>query len=120
MTRRYQRTATAITSRGNQYPAGAEEPSVELITATASRPAARSPNATEPLEIVLTPIFIRTRIPHLENPQRAIVGIAIAHLEPDHLPLALGRGHNFRLAESTTTAVLIIIVWLVGWTTLGA
>ena len=34
------------------------------------------------LEVVLTPIFIRTRIPHFMNLQRAVVGIATAHLEP--------------------------------------
>jgi hypothetical protein len=73
------------------------------------------------LEIVLTPIFIRTRIPHLGDLQRAVVGIATARLEPGQLPLAFGGGgHDFRLTESTTTAVLVIIAWLIGWTVLGA
>lgn len=73
------------------------------------------------LEIVLTPIFIRTRIPHLENLQRSVIGVATAHLEPGQLPLAFGGGgHDFRLTESTTTAVLVILAWLVGWTALGA
>jgi hypothetical protein len=73
------------------------------------------------LEVVLTPIVIRTRIPHLEGLQRAVIGAATAHLEPGQLPLAFGGGgHDYRLTESTTTAVLVILVWLVGWTALGA
>jgi hypothetical protein len=73
------------------------------------------------LEIVLTPIFIRTRIPHLENLQRADIGIATAHLEPAQLPLAFGGGeHDFRLTESTTTAICVILAWLIGWSIFGA
>jgi hypothetical protein len=73
------------------------------------------------LEIILTPIVIRSRIPHMENLQRTVVGVATGHLEPGQLPLALaGGGHDFRLTESTTTAVLVIIAWLIGWTIIGA
>ncbi len=79
------------------------------------------------LEIVLTPIFSRARIPHLENVQRAVVGLATAHLEPGGLPLVFGGGGGpggpgraLLLPESTTVAVLVIIAWLVGWTALGA
>jgi hypothetical protein len=73
------------------------------------------------LEVVLTPIVIRARIPHLENLQRAVVGVATAHVEPSQLPLALGGGgQDFRLPESTTTAVCVILAWLIGWTILGA
>ena len=73
------------------------------------------------LEIVLTPIVIRVQIPHLGDLQRAVVGAATAHLEPGQLPLALGGGGNdFRLTESTTTAVCVILAWLIGWTVLGA
>jgi hypothetical protein len=73
------------------------------------------------LEIVLTPIFIRAKIPHFGNVQRAVVGIATAHLEPGRLPLLFGGGgHDFRITESTTTAVLVILAWLIGWTVLGA
>jgi hypothetical protein len=73
------------------------------------------------LEIVLTPIFIRTKIPHLENLQRSVVGIATAHLEPGQLPLVFGGGGNdFRITESTTTAVIVILAWLIGWTILGS
>jgi hypothetical protein len=73
------------------------------------------------LEIILTPIAIRAQIPHFVNVQRAVVGIATAHLEPGQLPLAFGGGgHDFRVTESTTTAIFVIIAWLVGWTGLGA
>jgi hypothetical protein len=73
------------------------------------------------LEIILTPIAIRTRIPHFLNVQRGIVGVATAHLEPGQLPLAFGGGgHDFRVTESTTTAICVILAWLIGWTGVGA
>jgi len=73
------------------------------------------------LEIILTPIFARAHIPHFENVQRAVVGLATAHLEPKALPLALGgaRGVDL-LPESTTVAICVIAAWLGGWTILGA
>ena len=73
------------------------------------------------LEIILTPIAIRTRIPHFINAQRGIIGVATAHLEPGQLPLAFGGGgQDFRVTESTTTAICVILAWLIGWTILGA
>jgi hypothetical protein len=82
------------------------------------------------LEIVLTPIFSRARIPHFLNLQRAVVGVATAHLEPGGLPLAFGgggggggpggAGRSLLLPETTTVAVCVIVAWLVGWTVLGA
>lgn len=73
------------------------------------------------LEIVLTPIVIRVQIPHFINVQRAVVGVATAHLEPGQLPLAFGGGgHDYRVTETTTTAVIVIVGWLIGWTLLGA
>jgi len=78
------------------------------------------------LEIVLTPIFSRARLPHFENLQRSVVGVATAHLEPGALPLAFGGGGpngghaGLLLPESTTVAVCVIVAWLVGWTALGA
>ena len=73
------------------------------------------------LEVILTPIVIRAQIPHMANLQRAVVGVATAHLEPGQLPLALGGGgRDYRLTESTTTAVLVILAWLIGWTAIGA
>jgi hypothetical protein len=73
------------------------------------------------LEIILTPILVRAQIPHMENLQRGVVGVATAQLEPGQLPLALGGGgRDFRITESTTTAVLVILGWLVVWTVVGA
>jgi hypothetical protein len=80
------------------------------------------------LEVVLTPIFSRARIPHLSNLQRAVVGLATAHLAPGGLPVlggggggpAGGGGNSALLPESTTVAVCIIIAWLVCWSVLGA
>lgn len=73
------------------------------------------------LEIILTPIAIRTHIPHFENLQRGIIGVATAHLEPGQLPLVFGGGgQDFRITESTTTAICVILGWLIGWTVLGA
>jgi hypothetical protein len=73
------------------------------------------------LEVILTPIFARAHIPHFSNLQRAVVGLATAHIEPGALPLAFGgaRGVDL-LPESTTVAVCVIVAWLVGWTVLGA
>jgi len=80
------------------------------------------------LEVVLTPILSRARIPHLSNLQRAVVGLATAHLAPGGLPVlggggggpAGGSGNPGLLPESTTVAVCVIIAWLVGWSILGA
>jgi hypothetical protein len=73
------------------------------------------------LEIILTPIAIRARIPHFINAQRGIIGVATAHLEPGQLPLPLGGGGaDFRVTESTTVAICVILAWLIGWTVLGA
>jgi len=80
------------------------------------------------LEVILTPIFSRARIPHLANLQRAVVGLATAHLAPGGLPVlggggggpAGGSGNPGLLPESTTVAVCVIVAWLVGWTILGA
>jgi len=73
------------------------------------------------LEIILTPIIIRVRLPHMINLQRAVVGGATARLEPSQLPLAFGGGgHDYRLPETATTAVIVILAWVVGWTILGA
>ena len=80
------------------------------------------------LEVVLTPILSRTRIPHLSNLQRAVVGLATAHLTPGGLPVlggggggpSGGAGNTGLLPESTTVAVCVIVAWLVGWSRLGA
>lgn len=73
------------------------------------------------LEIIITPIALRVQIPHFVNVQRAVIGVATAHLEPGQLPLAFGGGgHDYRLTETTTTAVCVILAWTLGWTAVGA
>ncbi len=80
------------------------------------------------LEIVLTPILSRANIPHLINFQRSVVGLAVAHLEPSGLGFVFGggggpdggQGTSLLVPESRTTAVCVIIAWLVGWTALGS
>lgn len=80
------------------------------------------------LEVILTPIFARVKIAHLENLQRAVVGLATAHLAPGGLPVfggggggpAGGSGNPGLLPESTTVAICVIVAWLVGWSVLGA
>jgi hypothetical protein len=70
--------------------------------------------------MILTPIVSAADLPHLENLQRSVVGLAVAHLEPAGLPMA-GPGAGLSLLpESATQAVCVIIAWLVGWTILGA
>jgi hypothetical protein len=80
------------------------------------------------LEVILTPILSRARIPHLSNLQRAVVGLATAHLAPGGLPVlggggggpGGGSGNPHLLPESTTVAICVIVAWLVGWSVLGA
>ncbi|HWD23902.1 MAG TPA: hypothetical protein VG368_00405 [Acidimicrobiales bacterium] len=80
------------------------------------------------LEVVLTPILSRARLPHLSNLQRAVVGLATAHLAPSGLPVlggggggpTGGSGNPGLLPESTTVASCVIAAWLVGWTIVGA
>jgi hypothetical protein len=81
------------------------------------------------LEVVLTPIVSYVRIPKLIDLQRAVVGLATAHLEPRGLPVALaghggapgtGQGVARLVPETTTVAVCVIVAWVVAWTALGA
>ena len=73
------------------------------------------------LEVVVTPIVLRVKVPHLQDFERAVVGAATAHLEPGQLPVAFGGGgRDYRLTESTTTAICVILAWIVVWTALGA
>jgi hypothetical protein len=77
------------------------------------------------LEVILTPIMMQARVPYLINVQRAVVGIATAHLEPKGLSHVFGagggpNGRAMLIPETTTVAVIVIIAWLVGWTALGA
>lgn len=76
------------------------------------------------LELVLTPLAVRAHLPHLINLQRAVIGAAMAHVEPGGLPAPFGggspAGQALALHESTAVAVLVIVAWIVGWTCLGA
>ena len=82
------------------------------------------------LQMILTPILSAVNIPHLQDLQRSVIGLAIAHLEPSALPMAfglpgvaggLGRpGAQSPLPESATQAACVIIAWLAAWMILGA
>jgi hypothetical protein len=79
------------------------------------------------LEVILTPIFSRARIPHFINAQRAVVGLATAHLAPGGLNVLGGGGGgpggtgvSELLPETRTVAILVIVAWLIVWTILGA
>jgi len=81
------------------------------------------------LELILTPLFSRHVIPYMLNVERAIVGVAMLHIEPGGLPTPLGGGgpggggglsRNLLIPESTLVASLVIVGWLVFWTAIGA
>jgi hypothetical protein len=76
------------------------------------------------LEVIITPIASRARLPHMVNLQRAIVGVATAHLEPGGLPSPFGGNGPMDRAlmvhETTVAAVCVIVAWLAVWTVLGA
>jgi hypothetical protein len=82
-------------------------------------------------QIILTPILSSISIPHLQDLQRSLVGLAMAHLEPSGLAMAaalpgitggVGRpgAAQSPLPESTTQAACVILAWLACWTILGA
>jgi hypothetical protein len=82
-------------------------------------------------QLILTPILSRISIPHLQDLQRSLVGLAMAHLEPSGLAMAAalpgiaggvgrpGATHSL-LPESATQAACVVIAWLAGWTIIGA
>jgi hypothetical protein len=76
------------------------------------------------LEVILTPLLLRAHIPHMINFQRSIVGVAMDHLGPAAMPIALGGGGPGDLASivhmTRGWAYLVVVAWLVGWTALGA
>ena len=84
------------------------------------------------LEVILTPALARSYIPHFINLQRSLVGLATVHLEPAglHLPLLFGGGGQRvgpsgriitpLVPESHAWAAIVIVIWLVSWTALGA
>jgi hypothetical protein len=81
-------------------------------------------------QLIVTPILSAVDIPHLQDLQRSVVGLAVARLEPSGLPIgaalpgvtgSVGRGTGpSPLPESATVAVCVIIAWLAAWTILGA
>jgi hypothetical protein len=83
------------------------------------------------LELILTPIFSRAVIAYMLNVQRAIVGVAMLHIEPGNLPTPFtgggpggggggGLGRELLRPESTLVASLVIVGWIVFWTAVGA
>ena len=75
------------------------------------------------LEVILTPLFSHSVIPHLINVQRGLVGLATAHLEPSGLPHVFGGGQGgvaSLVPESIPVSIIVIVTWLVVWTALGA
>jgi hypothetical protein len=81
------------------------------------------------LELILTPILSHNVISHLLNVQRGVVGIAMLHIEPANLPTPFsggggggggGLGRALLIPESTLTASLVIVGWIVFWTAIGA
>ena len=83
------------------------------------------------LELILTPLFSRHVISHLVNLERGIVGVAMLHIEPGNLPTPFsgggpggggggGLGRLLLIPESTLTSSLVIVVWIVLWTAVGA
>lgn len=76
------------------------------------------------LEVILTPLFLRTHIPHMINAQRSIVGVAMDHLRPAAMPIALGGGgpvDQAGIVQMTRGwAYVVVVAWLVAWTALGA
>jgi hypothetical protein len=75
-------------------------------------------------QVMLSPLLARPAIPHAINLQRAMIGLAMEHIEPNGLPLVFSgmRGGGFVTSlppESTFLAVCVIVAWLVGWTLLG-
>jgi hypothetical protein len=76
------------------------------------------------LEVILTPILLHNPIDHFVNAQRALVGLAMNHIEPSALPRVFGGmragGGNVGVTESTPAAISVIVAWAVGWTALGA
>jgi len=80
-------------------------------------------------QIIVTPILAGVAIPHLQDLQRSVVELAMAHLEPSGLPIAaglpgitggVGGPGSAVLSESATQASCVILAWLAGWTILGA
>ena len=77
------------------------------------------------LELILTPIVSTKVITHAINFERGVVGLAMGHLEPGHLPVGFGGGggpggQQQLVPESIGVAICVVVGWVVVWTALGA
>jgi hypothetical protein len=76
------------------------------------------------LELIITPLALRTHLPHMVNLQRGVLGLATAHVEPGGLPTPFGGGsaadQALAVHETTLVAVCVIVGWIIVWTALGA
>jgi hypothetical protein len=75
------------------------------------------------LEVILTPLLLRTHIPYMINAQRSIVGVAMDHLAPAAIPVAFGGGQSDQASIVQMTrgwAYVVVVGWLLAWTALGA
>jgi hypothetical protein len=57
---------------------------------------------------------------HLVVTGRSRVALYLARIPAGLAIIGLGGGDDYRLTESTTTAVCVILAWIIGWTALGA
>jgi hypothetical protein len=84
------------------------------------------------LEIIISPILVRTWIPYFINGQRLVVGVAMAQLRPAGLAAGTGggggpghvlfggRGSLGIPAMPTWAMITVIVGWIVGWSVIGA
>jgi hypothetical protein len=75
-------------------------------------------------ELILTPLLANHALRHFINVQRGFLGVSMARIQPSALTPVFG-GQNGPGAARTipislTTAVCVIVAWIIGWTALGA
>lgn len=75
-------------------------------------------------ELILTPLLANHALRHFINVQRGFVGVSMARIQPSALTPVFGGqggpGAARTIPISLSTAVCVIIAWIVGWTALGA
>jgi len=84
------------------------------------------------LQVIVTPIFDKARIPFFINGQRLLVGVALDQLRPAGLASGLVGGPGSGLVHfggrgvlqippmPTWGMILVIVGWIVGWCVIGA